>query len=891
MKLLSRKWIGLLLLVLLLTGTAGVSAQQQLGTGFTYQGRLAASDGSQLNAQCDLQFSLWDEALGGILQGAESYVSDVTVEDGYFTVLVNQNNEFDTNAFDGTARWLEVAVRCPAGSGVYDILTPRQLMSITPYASYATTAASVTWDGINGVPAGFADGVDDNNIYRPGTGLALSGGTFAISKAYQLPQACRDNQVPGWDAVASEWICSADNSGSGDITAVNAGSGLSGGGLTGDVTLAVSFAGTGSASTVSRSDHSHAWSSITSIPAGFADGTDDNTTYTAGNGLALSGTQFSVGFAGTGSASTVSRSDHSHAWSSLTSIPAGFADGTDDNTTYTAGSGLILSGSQFSISFAGTGSASTIARSDHNHWGANWSGTSGTGLTLSGGGTGLNTSGNTYGVYSTAAAETGITNGVYGRADSDDGRGVYGSSIGSSGYGVFGTGNTGVYGTGTTYGVRGSGFYGAYGQSSSTSGYGLYGTATSGSGTTYGVYGKSASNNGFGTYGEGSVYGAYGEATNNTGTSYGVYGTADSSSARAVFGLASATSGTTYGVYGDADSDSGRGVYGTAPFYGVYGNATASSGVPTGIYGTAGAEMGRGVSGVSTSTTGLAYGVFGESFSTTGVGVYGLASATTGTNYGVAGFSHSTDGSGVYGVSSAVNGNSNGVEGLSNGNGGAGISGTTTTNTFYGSGVFGEAPNGGTGGKFTSVGGTPLMVAGDSTGTLFSAYSSISGVGTPSNKVFGISSGGNVTADGSYTSPAADYADLLPAVDGLEPGDVLIIGPDGLLTRSTQTYQSSVAGVYSTAPAFIGGSPEEGDPTTRVPMAMVGVVPVKVSDENGAIVPGDVLTTSSLPGYAMKASQLTVNGISFFPSGVIIGKALEGLEGGSGVIMVLVTLQ
>jgi hypothetical protein len=77
------------------------------------------------------------------------------------------------------------------------------------------------------------------------------------------------------------------------------------------------------------------WYSISSVPSGFADGTDNDTTYTAGSGLALNGTQFSV-----------SGVD----WSDLSNVPSGLADGVDNDTTYTAGSGLALNGTQFNVS-------------------------------------------------------------------------------------------------------------------------------------------------------------------------------------------------------------------------------------------------------------------------------------------------------------------------------------------------------------------------------------------------------------------------------------------------------------------------------------------------------------------------------------------------------------
>jgi hypothetical protein len=65
---------------------------------------------------------------------------------------------------------------------------------------------------------------------------------------------------------------------------------------------------------------------------------------------------------------------------------------------------------------------------------------------------------------------------------------------------------------------------------------------------------------------------------------------------------------------------------------------------------------------------------------------------------------------------------------------------------------------------------------------------------------------------------------------------------------------------------------------------MVGVVPVKASAENGPIHPGDLLAASSIPGHAMKADPNPA-------VGTVIGKALEGLDEGTGVIRMLVMLQ
>jgi len=81
-----------------------------------------------------------------------------------------------------------------------------------------------------------------------------------------------------------------------------------------------------------------------------------------------------------------------------------------------------------------------------------------------------------------------------------------------------------------------------------------------------------------------------------------------------------------------------------------------------------------------------------------------------------------------------------------------------------------------------------------------------------------------------------------------------------------------------------------GDPApSRVLVATTGVVPCKVDASFGPIHRGDLLVSSPTPGHAMKAQPVPVSGIPIYQSGTLIGKALEPLESGTGVIQVLVT--
>ncbi len=134
------------------------------------------------------------------------------------------------------------------------------------------------------------------------------------------------------------------------------------------------------------------------------------------------------------------------------------------------------------------------------------------------------------------------------------------------------------------------------------------------------------------------------------------------------------------------------------------------------------------------------------------------------------------------------------------------------------------------------------------------------------------------------TVQAADLAENYISSQTLEPGDLVVPAQDGndmAVIRSTRASQTQLIGVISTQPGVTLNSDakiDEAHPNVY-PIALAGRVPVKVSDENGAIQVGDMLTSSSTPGVAMKATA----------PGVIIGRALEAFTGsGNGKIMTFV---
>jgi len=124
----------------------------------------------------------------------------------------------------------------------------------------------------------------------------------------------------------------------------------------------------------------------------------------------------------------------------------------------------------------------------------------------------------------------------------------------------------------------------------------------------------------------------------------------------------------------------------------------------------------------------------------------------------------------------------------------------------------------------------------------------------------------------------------------IKPGMILTIDADnpGKLRISETAYDRTVAGVVSGAGGIKPGvsMQQEGSSAEgNIEVALTGRVYCMADSSKGTIKPGDMLTTSDIPGHAMKVTDFAKG------QGAIIGKAMTGLDKGTGLVLVLVTLQ
>jgi hypothetical protein len=121
----------------------------------------------------------------------------------------------------------------------------------------------------------------------------------------------------------------------------------------------------------------------------------------------------------------------------------------------------------------------------------------------------------------------------------------------------------------------------------------------------------------------------------------------------------------------------------------------------------------------------------------------------------------------------------------------------------------------------------------------------------------------------------------------IEPEDVMVIDQEGKLKQSTKTYDKRVAGVISGAGNYKPGLvlDKRKSNENRKSISLMGKVYCKVDAQSAPIDVGDLLTTSSTKGHAMKAADPAK------AFGSVIGKALRPLKAGISSIPILIALQ
>ena len=156
-----RKILLNVVILLIATCLAGVVWAVPMGTAFTYQGCLMDKNNKQpAKGEHDFEFLLYDANDLGTQIGSTITKGNVNVKDGFFAVSLDFAAN-DPNAFNGDARWLEIAVR-PGDSTDpcdYDTLSPRTELALSPYAFYSKTSGTdndlmVSGDDMYSIPSG-----------------------------------------------------------------------------------------------------------------------------------------------------------------------------------------------------------------------------------------------------------------------------------------------------------------------------------------------------------------------------------------------------------------------------------------------------------------------------------------------------------------------------------------------------------------------------------------------------------------------------------------------------------------------------------------------------------------------------------------------------------------
>jgi hypothetical protein len=332
--------------------------------------------------------------------------------------------------------------------------------------------------------------------------------------------------------------------------------------------------------------------------------------------------------------------------------------------------------------------------------------------------------------------------------------------------------------------------------------------------------------------------------------------------------------------------------------------ATTESSEKSGVFGTntgtgagpAGGVGGFGVFGLTVVPS--AAGVFGaNNHATAGVGVQG-----NGPEAGLSGFSeagvglraHSSHGDGTQ--SFAHSSDHNAVFGSNDAGGTAPTGGAPA-----GIGVFGLTVVGGAAGVFGAnnhaTAGVGVQGNGPEAGLSGFSENGVGGRAFSKNGIGFVAGGpklaarfdGDVEVSGDVRLTGADLAEHFEVTDRspVPPGTVVVLDGSDRVSVSSTAYDPRVAGVVSGAGGYRPGIllDHHGVTAGREPIALVGKVFCRVDATYGPVRIGDLLTTSPTPGHAMRVSDQQR------AFGSVLGKAMEGLESGTALLPILVTLQ
>ncbi len=932
----TRRLCTVITIAVILSMSTALHAETPLSANVTYQGLLELN-GMPVSDTADFVLYLYDAEIGGSQIGSSSPAYGIAVFDGLFTL----DFDFGDNAFNGDARWLEIVVRSPAGSGIFTTLSPRQPLTATPYALFALDGGAASPWEIAGNDIFYDAGNVGIGLSNPAAKLHIGGTpyvdgimfpdgslqtTAATSGGGSWSLTGNAGTTPGVDFLGTIDDMPLELHVNGiralriepSYDSPNLVGGYSGNTVGEGVTGATIAGGGAGAMTNRVTDEGGA------IGGGMSNqtGNDTGTTIDAANATVAGG----YGNTASGLRSTVSGGRNNTASGTNSAIGGGSNNSASDGNTVVSGGGNN-SASGYQATIAG-GSHNTASGGTSVVGGGEYNTANGYIATIPGG-----SHNEASGSYSLAAGQRAqaIDAGTFVWSDSTTVDPDFFYSTGPDQFLIKATGGVGINTNspgaalhiGGTPDVDGIMFPDGTLQTTAATSGGAAGGDLAGTYPNPSVVrlrGLSVSSvtpqNGdvltwSGSYwtpldadlslpywdSTSSAYDAF-RVTNN-GSGDGIMGLTDGLNARGVEGIATATSGNSYGVYGETASTGGRG---------VKGHATANSGVTFGVIGETGSSDGRGVFGWATATTGDNIGVVGESDGDGGIGVLGRADASSGTTYGLKGLVNSPGGTAVYGEATAASGSAYGIHGVTESTSGKGVWGDARATSGTTTGVFGSSssPTGnGVLGANDATSGVSVGVAG--------AAVSPSGYGVQCSgdlRVFG-----DISVTGSKAGYVTDIV-VNGGAEDLECGDVVdIIGvaepimgdvPVIVVQLSRTKGSRSVLGPVDCALTLTEVGDEESSPLARLQyksqqfhahhregtigpgeygrvVTLGAFKSIKVDADRTPVRPGDLLVSSSTPGFAVAISEN-----EDAQTGTVVGKALAAVDAGRATIPVLV---